>query len=134
YVVAGLFGFHPLGACAGHAEKRDLAPNTEKLARRTWPGPIADVLSGAITQDQLGDIAMSAAGDKPQPERICDARVYLGLLQLSAGDKDEARKLFQAADECPSGVTEATERAVAKMELKRLGPAPAGPTPEPVVA
>jgi lipoprotein NlpI len=132
--VLGAIWLHIARVRAGQADQQEFAANIAKIDRRTWPGPIADVLSGAITPDQLGDIAMSSAGDKPQPERVCDARVYLGLLQLAAGDKDEARKLFQAADECPSGVTEATERAVAKMELKRLGAVRAAPTPKPVVA
>src|SRR5207248_10522504 len=44
-------------------------------------------------------------------------------------DKAEARALFKAAvEDCPVGVAEATELAVANLELKALGAAPAKPT------
>ena len=130
--VPGVIWLHIARVRAGQADQQEFAANLAKVDRRTWPGPIADVLSGAITQDRLGDIAKSDEGEKPKSERVCDAQVYLGLLQLAAGDKDEARKLFRAAvEDCPLGVAEATERAVAKMELKRLGVAPARNTPKP---
>jgi len=58
--------------------------------------------------------------------------VYLGLLQPTAGDKNEARNLFKSAvADCPLGVAEATERTVAKLELKPLGAAPARIAPIP---
>ena len=61
---------------------------------------------------------------------MCDAQVYFGLLQLTAGDKGKARKLLNAAvADCPAGAAEAAELAVAKMELKRLGAAPATGAP-----
>ncbi len=138
--VLGVIWLHVARARAGQADQQEFVANLAKIDRRTWPGPIADVLTGAITQDKLGDIAKSAEGEKPQREHVCDAQVYLGLLQLAAGDKDEARKFFKAAvDDCPLGVAEATERAVAKMELKRLGPesaraAPKPKTPKPTTA
>jgi hypothetical protein len=62
-------------------------------------------------------------------ERVCEARVYLGLLQLAAKDKGEARKLFSAAvSDCPPGAAVAGELAMAKLELRRLGNAPATTT------
>ncbi len=93
-----------------------------------------------MTVERVGDIAMSAEGEKTRRERVCDAQVYFGLLQLTAGDKGEARKLLNAAvADCPPGAAEAAELAVAKMELKRLGTAPAAgrsrsrtPKPPPV--
>jgi tetratricopeptide (TPR) repeat protein len=64
-------------------------------------------------------------------DRVCEARVYLGLLQLAAKDKDEARKLFSAAvSDCPPGAAVAGELAMAKLELRRLGNAPVTATPE----
>ena len=82
-------------------------------------------MTGASTPAQVGDIATSARGEKTQAERVCDAQVYFGLLQLAAGDKSEARALFKAAaEDCPAGVAEATELAVANLELKGLGGAP----------
>src|SRR6266700_4049125 len=138
--VPGMIWLHIARVRAGQADQQEFGANLAKVDRRTWPGPIADVLSGAITQDRLGDIAKSAQGNKPQDERVCDAQVYLGLLQLAASDKDEDRKFFKAAvEDCPLGVAEATERAVAKMELKRLGPesaraAPKPKTPKPATA
>jgi len=130
--VLGVIWLHVARTRAGQADQQEFAANVAKIDRRTWPGPIADVLAGAITQDKLGDLALSAEGGKSKDEKVCDARVYLGLLQLAAGDKNEAGKLFKAAvDECPLGVAEATERAVAKMELKRLGPESARAAPKP---
>jgi lipoprotein NlpI len=130
--VLSVIWLHVARVRAGQADLQEFTANLAKVDRHTWPGPIADVLSGAITQDKLGDIAKSAQGEKPQGERVCDAQVYLALLQLAAGDKDEARKLFQAAvEDCPPGVVEATERAVAKLELKKLGTAPARAAPKP---
>ena len=118
--VLSVIWLHVARVRAGQADQPEFTANLAKIDRRTWPGPIADVQSGAITQEKLDDIAKSA-GDKPQIERACDAQVYLGLLQLAAGDKEEARKLFKAAvEDCPLGVAEATERAVAKLELKAL--------------
>ena len=87
---------------------------------------MVEVLTGAMTVERVGDIAMSAEGEKTRRERVCDAQVYFGLLQLTAGDKGEARKLLNAAvADCPAGAAEAAELAVAKMELKRLGAPPA---------
>jgi len=103
--VLGVIWLHVARVRGGQADQQEFTANLAKIDRRTWPGPIADVLSGALTQDKLGDIAKSAQGEKPQGERVCDAQVYLGLLQLAAGDKDEARKLFKAAvEDCPLGV------------------------------
>ncbi len=121
--LLGVIWLHVARTRAGQADQQEFATNVTKVDHRTWPGPLANVLKGEITQEQLGDIAKSAQGEKSQNERVCDAQVYLGLLQLAAGDKEEARSFFRAAEaDCPVGVAEATERTVAKMELKQLGP------------
>ena len=118
----GVIWLHVARTRAGQADQQEFAANVAKIDRRTWPGPIADVLAGAITQDKLGDLALSAEGAKSKDEKVCDAQVYLGLLQVAAGDKNEAGKLFKAAvDDCPLGPAEVTEVAVAKMELKAIG-------------
>jgi len=124
--LLGVIWLHVARVRSGQADQQEFAANVAKIDRRTWPGPIAEVLTGATTQDKLGDIAKSAQGEKSQGERVCDAQVYLGLLQLAAGDKAEARALFKAAvEDCPAGVAEATELTVANLELKALGGAPA---------
>jgi hypothetical protein len=92
---------------------------------------LIEVLTGEATADQVGDFVMAVPDEKVRLERVCEARVYLGLLQLAAKDKGEARKLFSAAvSDCPPGVAEAGELAMAKLELRRLGNAPATATPE----
>jgi lipoprotein NlpI len=128
--LLGVIWLHVARVRSGQADQQEFAANVVKIDRRTWPGPIADILTGAVTQDKLGDIAKSAQGEKSQGERVCDAQVYLGLLQLAAGDKREAEMLLRAAVvDCPTGAAEATEIAVAKLELKGMGargPAGAG--------
>src|SRR6266852_79349 len=102
--------------------------NSGRIPRRSIAGngraPCSKVVTGASIPAQVGDIAMSAKGEKTQAERVCDAQVYFGLLQLAAGDKSEARALFKVATkDCPAGVAEATELTVANLELKGLGEA-----------
>src|SRR5260370_41523095 len=104
--------------------------NSGRIPRRSIAGngraPCSKVVTGASIPAQVGDIAMSAKGEKTQAERVCDAQVYFGLLQLAAGDKSEARALFKAATkDCPLCVAEATELTVPNLDLKRLGVAPA---------
>jgi lipoprotein NlpI len=128
--VIGVIWLHVARVRAGQADQQEFTSNLAKIDRGTWPGPLADVLTGTITQEQLRDIAKSVTGEKLQGERVCEAQVYLGLLQLSAGDKNEARNLFKSAvADCPPGVAEATERTVARIELKRLGTGPARVAP-----
>src|SRR5207245_11411108 len=91
--LIGVIWLHVARMRSGQADQQEFAANVAKIDRRTWPGPIADILTGAVTQDKLGDIAKSAQGEKSQGERVCDAQVYLGLLQLAAGDKPEASAL-----------------------------------------
>jgi lipoprotein NlpI len=108
-------------ARAGHEDAQEFRANVAKVDRSEWPGPLVDVLTGESTVERVGDIAKSSEVEKTRRERLCDARVYFGLLQLTAGDKGEARKLFEAAAaDCPPGRAEVAERAVAKMELKHL--------------
>jgi len=90
---------------------------------------LVEVLTGGATADQVGDFVMAVPDEKVRLDRVCEARVYLGLLQLAAKDKGEARKLFSAAvTDCPPGAAVAGELAMAKLELRRLGSAPATTT------
>ncbi len=124
----GIIWLHVARVRAGQNDLGEFRDNVAKVDRRQWPGTLLDVVAGAATPEQVGDMAMGATGNKPQAERVCDAQVYFGLLQLAAGDKGEARALFKAAvEDCPIGIAEATELAVANLELKALGGAPAKP-------
>jgi lipoprotein NlpI len=126
----GVIWLHVARSRVGHEDAQELRTNVARVDRREWPGPVVEVLTGAMTVERVGDIAMAAEGEKTRRERVCDAQVYFGLLQLTAGDKGEARKLFNAAvADCPAGAAEAAELAVAKMELKRLGTPPATGAP-----
>ena len=131
--VLGTIWLHVARVRSGSQDAQEFRANIGRVDRRVWPGPLADVLTGASTPEQVGDIAMANSGDKSKMERVCDAQVYLGLLQLAAGDKNEAGKLFRAAvADCPTAGSQAIEPTVAKLELKRLGGGPAGerkPTP-----
>src|SRR5262249_11976558 len=118
----GIIWLHLARVRAGQNDLGEFRDNVAKVDRSQWPGTLLDVVTGAATPEQVGDIAMGAAGNKTQAERVCDAQVYFGLLQLAAGDKGEARALFKAAvEDCPIGIAEATELAVANLELKALG-------------
>ena len=128
----GVLWLHIARARAGQDDLAEFRANIDKLDRKKWPGPVVEVLTGAMTMEAVGDVAM-ASGEKSRAEQVCDAQVYFGLLQLAAGDRQEAGKLFKAAvEDCPVGVAEATEIAVAKMELRRLGTARASTEPKPV--
>jgi lipoprotein NlpI len=107
---------------AQQADAQEFRTNLARADRRQWPGPLLDVVTGEKTPQQVGDVAIAAPDEKARAERVCEAQVYLGLLQLGAGDKAEARKLFSAATaDCPAGTSAAAELAIAKLELKRIG-------------
>src|SRR5437763_9379964 len=76
--LLGVIWLHVARTRAEEPGQEEYAANLQKIDRRKWPGPLAEVLSGTITQDRLGDIAKSAEGEKSQTERVCDAQVYLG--------------------------------------------------------
>jgi lipoprotein NlpI len=80
---------------AGQNDQQEFKRNLDRVDQKTWPGPLAGVLVGELTPEKVGDIAVSADGQKTPLERRCDAQVYLGLLQLAVGDKREAEKLFR---------------------------------------
>jgi lipoprotein NlpI len=122
--AVGVIMLHVARVRVGHEDTQEFRANVAKVDRSEWPGPLVEVLTGESTVERVGDIAKSSEVEKTRRERLCDARVYFGLLQLTAGDKAQARKLFgAAAEDCPPGTTEAAERAVAKMELRQLGAA-----------
>src|SRR5262249_55505726 len=126
----GVIWLHVARVRADQQDAQEFRVNVARVDRQEWPGPLVEVLIGGKTVEQVGDIAASSEGEKPRRERVCEAQVYFGLLQLAAGDKGEARKLFSAAvADCPAGAAEATEFAVAKLELKRLGSEPAAGAP-----
>jgi lipoprotein NlpI len=135
--AVGVIWLHIARLRASHEDAQEFRANLAKVDRREWPGPLIEVLTGAMTAERVGDIAKSSEVEKSRRERVCDTQVYFGLLQLAAGDKGEARKRFDAAvADCPAGTAEAAERAVAKMELRQLGavPTPRAPrsrTPKP---
>ncbi len=129
----GVLWLHIARVRSGQDDLAELKANIDRLDRTKWPGPLFEVLIGEKTMEAVGDIAVADGGDKPRAERVCDAQVYFGLLQLAAGDRREAENLFKAAvEDCPIGVAEATEIAVARMELNRLGIGRANTEPKPV--
>jgi hypothetical protein len=116
---------------AQQSDDQEFGANVARVDRREWPGRLVQVLTGEATADQVGDFVMAVPDEKVRLDRVCEAQVYLGLLQLAAKDKGEARKLFSAAVlDCPPGAAVAGELAMAKLELRRLGNAPATATPE----
>jgi lipoprotein NlpI len=121
----GVILLHIARVRAQQSDDQEFGANVARVDRREWPGRLVEVLTGGATVDQVGDFIMAVPDEKVRLERICDARVYLGLLQLAARDKGEARKLFSAAvSDCPPAAAEALELAMAKLELRRLGNVP----------
>jgi hypothetical protein len=125
----GVILLHLARVRAQQSDDQEFGANVARVDRREWPGRLVEVLTGEATADQVGDFAMAAPDEKVRLDRVCEARVYLGLLQLTAKDKGEARKLFSAAvSDCPPGAAVAGELAMAKLELRRLGNALRAPT------
>jgi len=60
--VLGVIWLHLARVRAGQPDQQEFTANVAKIDRSTWPGPLADVLAGAITQEQLRDIAKSSTG------------------------------------------------------------------------
>ena len=85
---------------------------TEYATRASWPGPLMQLFQGTTT----AEAALKAADGNA--EKLCEADFYIGQWQLSQGRNEEARHLFQRAqDECPRDFV-AFEAA--SVELKRL--------------
>jgi len=125
----GVILLHLARVRAQQSDDQEFGANVARVDRRAWPGLLVEVLTGEATANQVGDFVMAVPDEKVRIERVCEARVYLGLLQLAAKDKGEARKLFSAAvSDCPPGAAVAGELAMAKLELRRLGNAPRAPT------
>lgn len=125
----GVILLHLARVRAQQSDDQEFGANVARVDRREWPGRLVEVLTGEATANQVGDFVMAVPDEKVRLERVCEARVYLGLLQLAAKDKGEARKLFSAAvSDCPPGAAVAGELAMAKLELRRLGNAPRAPT------
>jgi lipoprotein NlpI len=126
----GVILLHIAQVRAQQSDDQEFAANVARVDRWEWPGRLVEVLTGRATVDQVGDFLMAVPDENMRFERICEARVYLGLLQLAARDKGEARKLFDAAvSDCPAGAAVTLELAMAKLELRRLGNVSAAATP-----
>lgn len=70
--------------------------NFESTGRKRWPLPVADLLLGQSTPEQMLELADSPnAGTYLSYQ--CEARFYLGQHYLVQGRRDEARASFQAA-------------------------------------
>jgi lipoprotein NlpI len=128
--VFGVILLHIARVRAQQSDDQEFTANVARVDRREWPGRLVEVLTGGATADQVGDFIMTVRDEKVRLEQICEAQVYLGLLQLAARDKGEARTLFNAAvSDCPPAAAEALELTMAKLELRRLGNVPATATP-----
>ena len=99
-------------------------------AGETWPSPLFAYFQGRLTLDQVlataakpGD-QVNTANDTPQsaPQRLCEARYYMGAALTAQGQLAAGRPLLQqAADSCPLNYAEHTD---ALADLARLGAAP----------
>jgi lipoprotein NlpI len=82
----------------GKMKKDDPALKTavDKLAVEVWPRPLLELFLGQGTPEEL----LAGIAQVPPNLRgpvLCEANYYLGERALLAGDKEAARKYFQAA-------------------------------------
>jgi lipoprotein NlpI len=78
-----------------------------KLEPEAWPRPLLELFLGTGTPEALL-AGINEVPAKQRPPVLCEANYYLGERALIAGDKDAARKFFQAA---------ADTKAVTQLEL-----------------
>jgi lipoprotein NlpI len=81
-----------------------------------WPGPLLGYLQGSVSEE---DVLKAAAADPDTATaHLCDAKFFLGEMDLLVGEIDEARKSFNdAVSSCPKTQI---EYFGAKAELGRL--------------
>jgi lipoprotein NlpI len=102
----------PPAAADGPAPARAPAP------RSLWMERIHAFYRGRITAEDL----LRAARESPaaeRRERRCEAHFYIGMERLLSGDRDAARRSFEACID--TGVTTYFEYRRAERELERLG-------------
>jgi tetratricopeptide (TPR) repeat protein len=137
---------HMARARAGEADAEELAKNVEELAQPVWrelifrvamnggnakdearkialgvwPGPVIELFMGTAYPAWVRKTAAAVEDEGARRVRLCDADFYLAAYSLEKGEREEARRLYQAAaDGCPPGTVGAF---AAKPELARLGP------------
>lgn len=86
------------GHVAGKPPKDDAALKAaaEKLLPEVWPRPLLELFMGTGTPEALLAGINQVPAQLRQPV-LCEANYYLGERALLAGDKESARKFFQAA-------------------------------------
>jgi hypothetical protein len=67
--------------------------NAARVGRRKWPGPTVEVLTGAMTVERVGDITMSAEGEKTRRERGAGIRTARRRLSLGLRSGEIPRRL-----------------------------------------
>jgi rhomboid protease GluP len=82
-----------------------------------WPAPLMRMLAGAGTP-QAALEAAQARDPETYLKLQCEAQFYVGEHYLIAGDRDQARRAFDAA--VATGVTEFLELDWARRELEAL--------------
>ncbi len=98
-----------------------LAEAVKHLDMTAWPAPVVRLFLGQLTPDAV----LAAADDKDaglKQDQMCEARTFIGELDLIQGRKDAALDGFRAAAKECSYVS--FEIAVARSELRRAGVAP----------
>ncbi|CAN0486355.1 unnamed protein product, partial [Phaeothamnion confervicola] len=97
------------GRITGQLSNEDAALKAAaaKLEPEVWPRPLLELFLGIGTPDALL-AGVNQVPAKQRPPVLCEANYYLGERALIAGDKESARKFFQAA---------ADTKAVTQLEL-----------------
>jgi tetratricopeptide (TPR) repeat protein len=116
-------GFNPLwlyfaAARAGAEPKAVMTASWAAVNPERWPGPIGEWLLGRRSYDEV--IAFARRDDPTlRNDRLIEAYFFRGLERLLAGDRAEARRLFETVIDL--GPPSFYEVAGARAELARLG-------------
>jgi len=100
----------------GKADKNMLNAAIGKFPIEQWPMPIAAMLTGTLSEEDL--MASVAMADPAVADRLAaETQYYLGVAAKAKGEKNSARRHFELAAKGDRSIAEAVD---AKLELGKL--------------
>lgn len=102
----------------GQDGRAAIAAPAAKVSTPGWPAPLLALYLGTGGKPQV-EAAIPTGTDETARGRACEGWFYLGYWHLLAGDRAQAKALFQRA--LDTGMRHYNEYELAKAELWRLG-------------